>query len=581
MAFAPRVILALTLAAGQVVAQAPPASETREFRDWIAGKEAGGSLRTVTRGPEGVRMETHEWMRLERLGIPTTQDLVQTVLKRPDGSLQFTFSLSLSQEPLQGAALWSPAAPGKLVMTFKGLPPRTLDLPAGAVIWPGQEEELLKAAARDRRPVDIRGYSVPTQQPTRMELRPVGPDPLPGFPGTVRFQGTVAEGPLVEEVEVWISPEAGEVKQLGSLGGIPFLSQAKSLPAPPPEPGGVGYFERTLKRLPPHPFLPWLRTAAVRWEGEGVPTVPEDAQQRRLGENRYALARPEPPTPAEAAEPPVKGTPSPEDAPYLAQTPLVQFRDPVFDGLLRRLDAPAGAGRWELARRVSAFVYDWIEEKDYTVGFASAQEVARNPRGDCTEHGVLAVALLRRLGVPARGVVGWIGVEGGVGLHFWAEVRLGARWVPLDPTFDMAPASAFRIKLRATDLADLGSVAWDDAASSFRTGAWVPEGPWAADVRIQGDTVHAPGLDIRLPGSRWSCSDGRLELDGLHRVLAAPRPMPAQRVRLLQGHDGRRGWFGNGSLWVECGSGDWLRLDSLEERDAFRILDILELRRRD
>jgi hypothetical protein len=274
---------------------------------------------------------------------------------------------------------------------------------------------------------------------------------------------------------------------------------------------------------------------------------------------------------------PVQGEPAPEDAPYLAETPLVRFRDPVFGGLQRRLAPPAGATRWDLAKLVTRFVYDWIIDKDYSVGFASAQEVARTPRGDCTEHGVLAVALLRRLGVPARGVVGWIALGGTQGLHFWAEARIGGAWIPLDPTFDQAPASAYRIKLGDSDLKDLGSVGWDNASAAFQEGMWTPEGPWASAVRIQGDTVHAPGRALRVQGSRWALEAGILTLDGAHRVAAAARPAPSQPTRLLQGRDGRQGRYGASTLWVDCGGGEWLQVDSLTEAEAFKLLDGLSI----
>jgi transglutaminase-like putative cysteine protease len=573
MAFVPRSVIILTLAGALVAPAQVPAPEIHAFRSWIAGKEAGGSEQRTYAVPEGLRCDSHEWTSIERMGMSISQDLVQTALKGKDGAVQFTFTLSLSQEPMEGRATWAPSDPGHLKVTFKGLPPSVVDLPAGAVIWPGDEDALLKAAAAAGRSVHMVGYSVPTQQESRLDLEPQGPDPLPGFPGAVRYKGKAAEGPMIQEVEAWISPEQAMVKQVGTIAGIPFLSQRASLPAPAPEAAGPGFFERTLKTVPAHPFLPWVPSVEVVWTGQAAQALPETPCQKRLGDNRYLLSRSGGPSAAGRAERPVQGQPSPEDAPYLAETPLVQFRDPVFAGLQRRLAAPAGATRWELAQLVTRFVYDWILDKDYSVGFASAQEVARNPKGDCTEHGVLAVALLRRLGVPARGVVGWVAMGGTQGLHFWAEARIGGEWIPLDPTFDQAPASAFRIKLGDSDLRDLGSVGWDNASASFQEGVWKPEGPWASSVRIQGDTVHAPGRAIRAKGSRWSLEDGALLLDSAHKVTATARPAPSQPTRLLQGRTGRQGRFGASRLWVDCGEGAWLQVEALTEAEAFRLLD--------
>jgi transglutaminase-like putative cysteine protease len=281
-----------------------------------------------------------------------------------------------------------------------------------------------------RRPVSIRGFSPALQQATELELQVVGPAPLPGFPDAVRFKGRSREGAMQAETELWVSPTAGELKEQGSLGGIEILTQRAELPAPAGLESGRPFFERTLAPLPPHPFLPWIPRATLRWEGPDDPQLPEDDQQKRLGPGRIQLTRAARPSAAEAVEPPVKGRPGAEEAPFLAPSPLVPFQDLAFDGLLARLRPVPGASRWELARQVNRFVFDWITEKDYTVGFATALEVAHTPRGDCTEHGVLAVALLRKLGVPSRGVLGWIGTGGVMGLHFWVEVGLKGRWVP-------------------------------------------------------------------------------------------------------------------------------------------------------
>ena len=286
---------------------------------------------------------------------------------------------------------------------------------------------------------------------------------------------------------------------------------------------------------------------------------------------------------------PVKDAPAPEDLRYLAPSSLVQFQDPAFEGLVRRMVLPPGLPRWELARRVTSFVFEWITEKDYTVGFASALEVCHTPRGDCTEHGVLAVALLRRLGVPARGVTGWVGLGEVLGLHFWVEVRLENRWVPIDPTFDQAPASALRIKLGDTDLADLGSVQWEGVANDFSRTRWIPEHEggrtWKDAITIQGDTVSAPGgIQLCLPGGRWSLLKGELRLGsgegGPWRLQASTRPWEAQLTgaqRLAGPNSLRTGWWRQDlrTLWMDLGQGRWLQVEGVSDREAYDLLDQL------
>lgn len=93
------------------------------------------------------------------------------------------------------------------------------------------------------------------------------------------------------------------------------------------------------------------------------------------------------------------------------------------------------------ARAIEQFVAEYVTKKDLSVGYASAVEVARSRQGDCTEHAVLAAALCRAAGIPARVVTGlayverWGGREDLFIPHAWVEVLVGPdakRWVSLD-----------------------------------------------------------------------------------------------------------------------------------------------------
>jgi len=580
MIFVPRMVLCLFLLASGAGAQ-----ERMQFRIWMAGQEVGGREVVQSRVAGRERVASREWIRIERLGMAVEQKVTQEAFRAPDGDLEFQWSIRVAQEPMEGRATWKTTEPNRIRIFSRNLPERVMELEQGARLWPGDQDAQLREAARTRRSIAIKGFLPATQQTTGLDLQVVGPDPLPGFPDAVRFKGLSREGPMQSETEIWVSPVAGEVKALVHLSGIPYLEQRAELPAPDSPERGPGFFSRTLNTLPPHPFLPWIVEATLRWEGEGEQRLPEDGQQRLLGPGRIHLTRAPLPNAEEARQPPVEGLPSKLEAPYLEPSPILPFRDPAFDGLLARLRAPAGASRWELAQRVNRFVFDWIAEKDYTVGFATALEVAHSPKGDCTEHGVLAVALLRRLGVPARGVVGWIGAGGVMGLHFWVEVDLGKRWVPIDPTFDEAPASALHLKLGTTDLADLGSVGWDTAATRFAGGKWVPEGEWTQGIQILGERIHAPGgLGLRLAEASWRMDKGILSLAwrGSHAVEAVPHPSAAQLggSKLLQSpRNGRRGWWQGrtGLLWLELGDHRWLRFSGMDTPAALDLMDRLEL----
>ena len=74
----------------------------------------------------------------------------------------------------------------------------------------------------------------------------------------------------------------------------------------------------------------------------------------------------------------------------------------------------------EAVRRIEAFVASYIENKDLSIGYASAAEVAASRQGDCSEHAVLVAAMCRAAGIPAQVVSGiayvknWAGPAAGL-----------------------------------------------------------------------------------------------------------------------------------------------------------------------
>jgi hypothetical protein len=71
--------------------------------------------------------------------------------------------------------------------------------------------------------------------------------------------------------------------------------------------------------------------------------------------------------------------------------------------------------------------------------------------GDCTEHAVAFVELARAEGLEARTAAGLLVVDAPPALvpHAWAEVKLGERWVPVDPALSQVPADAGHLRLGA------------------------------------------------------------------------------------------------------------------------------------
>jgi hypothetical protein len=178
---------------------------------------------------------------------------------------------------------------------------------------------------------------------------------------------------------------------------------------------------------------------------------------------------------------PTDGQPGPivVDSQYLQPNALVSSDDSRVQALARR--ATRGAvDPWEKAQSINRWVFENMRE-NFKVAFASANEVARDLSGDCTEHSVLAAAMCRAEGVPARVAIGLLYVDhlDGFGFHMWDEVYINQRWVALDTSWEGTAVDAVHIKLLDTSL---------DGVSPFE--AFLPV------IRVMGKLQIEP-LEIR------------------------------------------------------------------------------------
>jgi len=99
-------------------------------------------------------------------------------------------------------------------------------------------------------------------------------------------------------------------------------------------------------------------------------------------------------------------------------------------------------------------IVTWVAtrlQKDYGASADRATDVLRQMKGDCTEHSLLTVSLLRASGIPARridGVVYLLNDDGVPALywHEWVEAFVG-EWTQMDPTFNQLVADATHFAL--------------------------------------------------------------------------------------------------------------------------------------
>ncbi len=103
---------------------------------------------------------------------------------------------------------------------------------------------------------------------------------------------------------------------------------------------------------------------------------------------------------------------------------------------------------WTVAKLVNKWVYENLD-KDYGASSDSAADVLKLRKGDCTEHSLLTVSMLRSLGIPAKRIDGLVYLvnedkKPALYWHEWVEAYVG-EWTQLDPTFGQAIANPARL----------------------------------------------------------------------------------------------------------------------------------------
>jgi transglutaminase-like putative cysteine protease len=170
---------------------------------------------------------------------------------------------------------------------------------------------------------------------------------------------------------------------------------------------------------------------------------------------RLPLAPPPAPVPVAAA--------AASDDEYLGSNLMMNLQDPDLVALAQR----AGGSEkdlYRLAGRLRAFVESYVKRKDMDVGFATASEVCRTRKGDCSEHAVLLAALGRLRGLPSRVAAGlaYAPVFGGredlFGHHLWTQFRIDGRWLDVDAALGEAVCSPTRIAFAVSSLRNAGAV---------------------------------------------------------------------------------------------------------------------------
>ena len=121
----------------------------------------------------------------------------------------------------------------------------------------------------------------------------------------------------------------------------------------------------------------------------------------------------------------------------LKQNQWIQSQSPTIKKLAQHAIKHKNGSK-SVVEAIEKFVFNYIVDKNLSVGYATALEVANSQQGDCTEHALLSTALYQAIGIPARVVTGFAYTASFKDYshifvpHAWTQVYLDGRWYSID-----------------------------------------------------------------------------------------------------------------------------------------------------
>jgi len=414
----------------------------------LASGELAGEVR-LARGPAtrdgvpGTEMTFEAEMGLRLLGKDTDLDLDGTVWRPeelPRAEIDFRIRSAEHDFRLTGEV-----AEGELrarVLTAGETFPLTVPVDGELLFAGGFGATLELPRLEVGEEVRVDSFDPLTLSKSTARVRCLARETLDLLEGPVRTRRLeVVTGGLT--TRAWVD-EAGDVVRAETPVGLVLERiPATAGPLPDPAAGGDGLGElldRTAIRPRGERPFRTAREMIVELSGPGELDLPTDDVQSHLGGRRYRVAVP--PSPGAGG-----GELAPVDPAHLAADPFVQSDHPKI-----RLRAAEIVGDEADPWRRALAIHGWVHgrlAKEPVVSIPSALEVLEQERGDCNEHTVLFTALARAAGVPTRIAIGvvWSDELGGFYYHAWPEVRVGDRWLWLDPTLGQPLADATHLKL--------------------------------------------------------------------------------------------------------------------------------------
>lgn len=430
----------------------PVSGETEYLAVFMEGKKVGYAIqsRLVTDGK--VTTTEKVSMTISRADVPMTINMTETSIETTDGQpLRFEAVQELSMMMMRVAGTVNEQGTVNMTVTSMGGEQKsTFEWPSGAVMAEGLRLIQLSKGLKEGTNYIVKIFSPGIMQDIEAQIR-IGPKQNVDLLGrvvvltevtttyTMSGAGEIVNIAYVDEdlrAQRSITPVAGMQMEMVAcardfaLGENDVLELIDKMFLPSPRPLNVGSAESITYHLSPtsgtnNLTIPSNDNQSIRPDGRGgvIVTVRPVAVPSRV---RF----------------PYKG----RDKTILDATKPNRFLQSDNKQIIALARRAVGRTRdaSEAIKRIEAFAAQYIENKNLSVGYASAAEVAASRQGDCSEFAVLTAAMCRAVGIPAQVVVGvaymkdFAGLQDRFGGHAWVQAYVGDKWVGLDAAFKSA-----------------------------------------------------------------------------------------------------------------------------------------------
>jgi len=423
--------------------------ETEYFAVFMEGKKVGHTVQTRTVSGNRVTTSEQVSITISRGGISMTIEMSETSIETTSGEpLAFETTQKLGAMVMKMAGRVDKQGKVTLTTTSMGTEQKsTLQWPQGAVMAEGLRLQTLKKGLEEGTEYSVKIFSPGMMQAVDAQIS-IGPKQ------NIDLLGRVV--PLRKVTTALNMPGAGKVVSTSYVDRdlrmqksiMPIAGMQVEMVACPEE-FALGQNDvlelidkmflaspETLENLASVKSITYYLSPVKQGADFTIPS--NDNQKAQRLDNGRVILKIEPVAPPAGVKFPYKGNDT-EILEALESTRFLQSNNEKVIELARR--AVGGTkDAAEAARKIEAFVADYIENRSLSVGYASAAEVAASRQGDCSEFAVLSAAMCRAVGIPAQVVAGVAYVDDflgnrGFGGHAWTQAYIGDKWIGLDASF--------------------------------------------------------------------------------------------------------------------------------------------------